>query len=145
MDDIVVCAIGGARRRRGFEPRFVRPSKGVLARPPPLPFSASPSTAGTSDGWVACFVFVVFTFISAQPRPQSRQQSAQKNKPPSTVNLQQCPLTPVKPADGSRISSLSLFGGGFQPAFSWQQLAAQQLRHAAIIQGQCFHQANVYI
>ena len=98
MDGLVVCAMGGARRRRGFKPRFVRPSRSPLARPPPPPPSASPSTIGTADGWVACLVLVVF-----MPSPQIIVHS--KNKAPGTTHLQQCPSSPVPPADGSRISS----------------------------------------
>ena len=64
MDGLVVCAMGGARRCRGFEPRFVRPSRGPLARSPPPPPSASPSTIGTAGGWVACLVLVVFLMSS---------------------------------------------------------------------------------
>ena len=56
----MVCAMDGARRCRGFEPRFVRPSRGPLARSPPPPPSASPSTIGTAGGWVACLVLIVF-------------------------------------------------------------------------------------
>ena len=69
-------------------------------------------------------------------RPQNRQQSAQKNKAPSTAHLQQCPPSPVPPADGSRVSSsYSPSAGGFEPASSGQQPAAQPLRHAAKSQG----------
>ena len=48
MDGLVVCAMAGARRGRGFEPRFVCPSRGPLVRPPPPPPSASRSTTGTA-------------------------------------------------------------------------------------------------
>ena len=48
MDGLVVCAMAGACRGRGFEPRFVRPSRGPSVRPPPPPPSASPSTTGTA-------------------------------------------------------------------------------------------------
>ena len=48
MDGLVVCAMAGARRGRGFEPRFVRPSRGPPVRPPPPPPSASRSTTGTA-------------------------------------------------------------------------------------------------
>ena len=61
----MVCAMGGACRRRGFEPRFVRPSRGPLARSPPPPPSASSSTIGTAGGWVACLVLVVFLMSSS--------------------------------------------------------------------------------
>ena len=37
MDGLVVCAMGGTCRCQGFEPRFVRPSRGPLARSPPPP------------------------------------------------------------------------------------------------------------
>ena len=49
MDGLVVRAMVGARRGRGFEPRFVFPSRGPLARPPPPPPSASRSTTGTAS------------------------------------------------------------------------------------------------
>ena len=48
MDGLVVCAMAGARRGRGFEPRFVCPSRGPSVRPPPPPPSASRSTTGTA-------------------------------------------------------------------------------------------------
>ena len=48
MDGLVVCAMAGARRGRGFEPGFVRPSTGPSVRPPPPPPSASRSTTGTA-------------------------------------------------------------------------------------------------
>ena len=48
MDGLVVCAMPGACRGRGFEPRFVRPSRGTSVRPPPPPPSASRSTTGTA-------------------------------------------------------------------------------------------------
>ena len=48
MDGLVVCAMAGARRGGGFEPRFVCPSRGPLVRPPPPPPSASRSTTGTA-------------------------------------------------------------------------------------------------
>ena len=104
----MVCAMDGTRRCRGFEPRFVRLSTGPLASPPPPPPSASPSTTGTADGWVACLVLVVVSFIFrifciwSSP---GRHQSTHKNKAPGTTHLQQCPQSPVPPADGSRISS----------------------------------------
>ena len=62
----MVCAMVGTCRRRGFEPRFVRPSRGPLARSPPPPPSAPPSTIGTAGGWGACLVLVVF-FLSSCP------------------------------------------------------------------------------
>ena len=61
MDGLVVCAMRGARRRRAFEPRFVRPSRGLLARSPPPPPLVSPCTIGAAGGWVACFVLVFFS------------------------------------------------------------------------------------
>ena len=48
MDGLVVCAMASARRGRGFEPRFVGPSRGPSVRPPPPPPSASRSTIGTA-------------------------------------------------------------------------------------------------
>ena len=57
----MVCAMGGARRFWGLKPRFVCPSRGPLARSPPPPPSASPSTIGTAGGWVACLVLVVLS------------------------------------------------------------------------------------
>ena len=48
MDGLVVCALAGARRGRGFEPRVVRPSRGPPVRPPPPPPSATRSTIGTA-------------------------------------------------------------------------------------------------
>ena len=44
----MVCAMAGARRGRGFEPRFVCLSRGPSVRPPPPPPSASRSTIGTA-------------------------------------------------------------------------------------------------
>ena len=65
MDGLVVCAMGGTRHRQGFEPRFVRPSRGPLARSPPPPPSTSPSTIGTAGGWVACLVHVVLSYVQS--------------------------------------------------------------------------------
>ena len=48
MDGLVVCALAGACRGRGFEPQFVRPSRGPPVRPPPPPPSAARSTIGTA-------------------------------------------------------------------------------------------------
>ena len=77
----MVCALGGARRRRGFEPRFVRPSTGPLARSPPPPPLASPSTTGTTDGWVACLVLVVFHFCCCpvQTSEHTEEQGTEHN------------------------------------------------------------------
>ena len=77
MDGLVVCAMGGALCRRGFQPRFVRPSRGLLARSPPPPPSASPSTTGTADGWVACLVLVVL-FLSLASRDHRADHRARR-------------------------------------------------------------------
>ena len=66
MDGLVVCALAGARRGRGFEPRFVCPSRGPPVRPPPPPLSAARSTIGTTGamGGVSrphSFSFIVYT------------------------------------------------------------------------------------
>ena len=100
MDGLVVCAMGGARRRRGFEPRFVCPSRGPPVRSPPPPPSASPSTIGTAGGWVACLVLVFFPCPLLLPLPP-----AHKNEAPGTAHLQHCPPSLVPPAAGWRISS----------------------------------------
>ena len=60
MDGLVVCALAGARRGRGFEPRFVCPSRGPSVRSPPPPPSAARSTIGTTAGSVACLVLIAF-------------------------------------------------------------------------------------
>ena len=60
MDGLVVCAMAGARRGRGFDSRFVCPSRGPSVRSPPPPPSASRSTIGTAGGSVACLVLIVF-------------------------------------------------------------------------------------
>ena len=64
MDGLVVCALAGARRGRGFDPRFVCPSRGPSVRSPPPPPSAARSTIGTAGGWVACLVLIVFLFLT---------------------------------------------------------------------------------
>ena len=72
---IVVCAMAGARRRRGFEPRFVCPSRGPPVRSPPPPPAASPSTIGTAGGRLACLV-LVFLSLSTEPwLTKTRQQT----------------------------------------------------------------------
>ena len=61
MDGLVVCALAGARRGRGFDSRSVRPSRGPSVRSPPPPPSAARYTIGTAGGWVACLVLIVFS------------------------------------------------------------------------------------
>ena len=82
----MVCAMAGARRGRGFEPRFVCPSRGLLARPPPPPPSASRSTTGTagaSDGVSPHRFFVqlhgmlrlaVLSFIAGSQKKKAKPQ-----------------------------------------------------------------------
>ena len=60
MDGLVVCAMAGARRGRGFDSRFVCPSRGPSVRSPPPPPSGSRSTIGTAGGSVACLVLIDF-------------------------------------------------------------------------------------
>ena len=78
MDGLVVCAMGGARRCRGFEPRFVCPSRGPPVRSPPPPPSASPSTISTAGGWVACLVLV---FLPLPTEPSTQKQGTRHNTP----------------------------------------------------------------
>ena len=69
MDGLVVCAVDRHRHRQGFEPRFPRPSRGPLARSPPLPPSTSRSTIGAASGWVVCLL-VIFFFFYAMHHPK---------------------------------------------------------------------------
>ena len=122
----MVCAMGGARRRRGFEPRFVCPSRGPPVRSPPPPPSAAPSTIGTAGGWVACLVLVLFP-VKLCPLVQH------KNQVPDTAHLQQCPpsLVPPSAATASPPRTPLPPCPGFEPGSSRLQLAAQPLQHAA--------------
>ena len=74
MDGLVVCAMAGARRGRGFESRFVRPSRGPSVRPPPPPPSASRSTTGTAGatGGVSPPFFPTPTPAPGPRRPEKR-------------------------------------------------------------------------
>ena len=116
------------RRRRGFEPRFVRSSRGSLARsPPPLPFSIP--LHHRYRRWMGG-VSRPRIFLSC-PCPRS---TAHKTEAPGTAHLQQCPPSPVTPADGSRISSSyssSACRGGLEPGSSGLKPATQPLQHAA--------------
>ena len=69
MDGLMVCALAGPRRGRGFEPRFVRPSRGPPVRPPPPPPTATRSsigTAGASGGVSRPHRFLPSSFCSTQ-------------------------------------------------------------------------------
>ena len=82
MDGLVVCAMASARHGRGFEPRFVCPSRGPLARPPPPPPSATRSTTGTAgaSGGVSPHRFCLVMDLA---------QGLSKSKAPATTHLQQ--------------------------------------------------------
>ena len=84
MDGLVVCAMGGTRRRRGFEPRFVCPSRGPPVRSPPPPPSASPSTIGTAGGRVACLVLI---FLPLPTDPSTQKQATRHNTPAAVPSV----------------------------------------------------------
>ena len=105
MDGLVVCAMAGARRGRGFDSRFVCPSRGPLVRSPPPPPSASRSTIGTAGGSVACPVLIVFCpatrYVYFWIIGYEHMETA-KSKAPTTTHLQQrapppVPLAPPEP------------------------------------------------
>ena len=85
MDGLVVCAMGGARRGRGFEPRFVCPSRGPPVRSPPPPPSASPSTIGTAGGWVACLVLIFFPLPPVPALAPGTQKRGTEHGTPAAV------------------------------------------------------------
>ena len=101
MDGLVVCAMAGARRGRGFEPRFVRPSRGPSVRPPPPPPSASRSTTGTAGATGG--VSPPF-FPHPQPQPLGPGPT-HKNEAPDTAHLQQRAPSLLPPSAGWRMSS----------------------------------------
>ena len=83
----MVCALAGARRGRGFEPRFVCPSRGPPVRSPPPPPSATRSTSGTAAGWVACLVLIVFSYcgmsqiVSGMSEGETKKQGTKHSTP----------------------------------------------------------------
>ena len=101
MDGLVVCAMAGARRGWGFEPRFVRPSRGPSVRPPPPPPSASRSTTGTAGATGG----VSPAFFPTHPPPGGQTHTHTKNEAPGTAHLQQRASSLLPPSAGWRMSS----------------------------------------
>ena len=126
----MVCAMGGTRRRRGFEPRFVCPSRGLLARSPPPPPSASPSTTGTADGWVVCLVLVVLFLSFPGPNHRANHRAHRKTRHRAQHTCSSAPRRRYRRPTGAA-SPPCIPLGGFEPASSGQQPAAQPLWHAA--------------
>ena len=104
MDGLVVCAMAGARRGRGFEPRFVRPSRGPSVRPPPPPPSASRSTTGTA-GATGGVSPPFFPTHPAPPHPPPGVRHTHKIEAPGTAHLQQRAPSLLPPSAGWRMSS----------------------------------------
>ena len=134
----VVCALAGARRGRGFEPRFVCPSRGPSARSPPPPPSAARSTIGTAGGWVACLVLVVFlSTVCSIPKFLCQSVSPVGTKKAMHQAQHTCSSAPrhryrlAPPEAHLLVVLLGLRPGGFEPLSSGQQLAAQPLWYMA--------------
>ena len=109
----MVCALAGARRGRGFEPRLVRPSRGPPVRPPPPPPSPTRSTIGNPVRRVACLVLIGF-FLRPYRSTQCTQAyfcpsvgnlcGEQKGNAPDTAHLQQRAPPPVPPCGAGTAS-----------------------------------------
>ena len=129
MDGLVVCAMAGARRGRGFEPRFVCPSRGPLARPPPPPPSASRSTTGTagaSGGVSPPF----FPPLALPLTPDTRKTRHQARHTCSSA-LRHCYRRPPGGACPPRTPPPLARGRGIELGSSGLHPAARPLQHAA--------------
>ena len=117
MDGLVVCALAGAPRGRGFEPRFVRPSRGPPVRPPPPPPSAARSATGTAGAWGGVSRLHRF-FLHPDRSTQCAQAyfypsvrnlcGEQKGNAPDTAHLQQRAPPPVPPCVAGTASPLHI-------------------------------------
>ena len=136
MDGLVVCAMAGARRGRGFEPRFVRPSRGPSVRPPPPPPSASRSTTGTAGatGGVSPPFFPTHP-PPPHPPPGGRDTHTQKTKHQAqhtcSSALRHCYRRPPSGACPPYTPLPLARGRGLEPGSSGRRSAAQPLHHAA--------------
>ena len=132
MDGLVVCAMAGARRGRGFEPRFVRPSRGPSVRPPPPPPSASRSTTGTAGATGG--VSPPF-FSQPQPQPQGPGQTHTKTKHQTQHTCSSAPRHCYRRPPGGACpphTPLPLARGrGLELGSSGRRPAARPLHHAA--------------
>ena len=127
MGGLVACAMAGARRGRGFEPRLVCPSRGPPVRSPPPPPSASLSTIGTAGGRVACLV-LVFLPPSMTPRLLKTRQQTQHTCSSALRHRYRCPPGGAFPP---RIPLPLACGRGIELGSSGLQPAAQPLQYAA--------------
>ena len=136
----MVCALASACRGRGFEPRFVCPSRGPSARSPPPPPSAARSTIGTAAGWVACLVLVVFPCLLytvylrfSCPSVSSVGTKKAMHHAQHTCSNAPCHRYRLAPPEAHLllVDLLGLRPGEFEPPSSGQPLAAQPLRYMA--------------
>ena len=83
MDGLVVCAMASARRGRGFEPRFVCPSSGPLARPRhrPLQHPAPPPVPPVRP--VACLLH--FSHLLPYPSPPTHEKRGTRHSTPAAA------------------------------------------------------------
>ena len=134
MDGLVVCAMAGARRGRGFEPRFVRPSRGPSVRPPPPPPSASRSTTGTA-GATGGVSPPFFPTHPAPPHPPRGVRQTQKTKHQAhhtcSGALRHCYRRPPGGACPPHTPLPLARGRGLEPGSSRRRSAARPLHHAA--------------
>ena len=135
MDGLVVCAMAGARRGRGFEPRFVRPSRGPSVRPPPPPASASRSTTGTAGATGGVSPPFFPTHPPPPHPPPGGQTHTQKTKHQAqhtcSSALRHCYRRPPGGACPPHIPLPLARGRGLEPGSSGRGSAAQPLHHAA--------------
>ena len=125
MGGLVVCAMAGARHGRGFEPRFVCPSRGPLARPPPPPPSAARSTTGTAgaSGGVSPHRFLSSDGLSTGTQ---QKQGPNHNTPAAARSA-----TGATCGAGTACPPHTPLQRGIEPSSSAQRPAALPLRHAA--------------
>ena len=115
-------SIGGASSvRSGFNHFCVRKSKrhgrssgmrrGRRSSSSGVRTSASPSTTGTADGWVACLVLMVFSFVITQSRQQCSQQGrAQKQGTKHNIPAAVPPVTGTAGRREPHVLLVFLFG-----------------------------------
>ena len=105
MDGLVVCAMAGARRGRGFEPQFLRPSRGPSVRPPPPPLQHPAPPPVPPVRRVACLLHFFPNPPTPTPPTPRRSDPHTKNEAPGTAHLQQRAPSLLPPSAGWRMSS----------------------------------------